>query len=80
MKLHELNAIMNAYDNTVAYGSECNAWQDFVADCFDMLGTAPFSDANRNDPVPDEMEEYWTDVADGCSDDYDAHTGTRIDR
>ena len=38
-------AEMRDYNRRVAPGSECAAWQDFVADCFRRYDVAPWEDA-----------------------------------
>jgi hypothetical protein len=50
---------------------ECNAWQDFVAECQTRFKTqSALSAADRI--VPDSIWEYWTAVASGASNDYHA--------
>lgn len=78
MKLYELNETMKAYNSEVAYGSECNAWSDFVADSHDRLGMAPWDDRAEETAVPEDMAEYWVDVTNNASSDYD-DSGSRID-
>lgn len=62
MKLSELNELMADYNGQVAYGSECMAWADFVADCYERLGLAPWNARAINTDVPQDMAEYWIDV------------------
>lgn len=69
---------MKRYNNTVAFGSECNAWQDFVADCFSQLGFAPWADEHWPNEMPEDFAAYWLDVSSSNSRDYDAETGARI--
>jgi hypothetical protein len=40
-----LAAEIRDYNRRVAPGSECAAWQDFVADCFMRYDVAPWEDA-----------------------------------
>ncbi len=79
--LYDLYVAMETYNNRVAYGSECHAWQDFVNDAYQIIGMAPWDDRNA-DPetsVPDNFLRFWGDVADGrdCST-YDCDTGMRV--
>uniref|UniRef100_A0A6M3KZ10 Uncharacterized protein n=1 Tax=viral metagenome TaxID=1070528 RepID=A0A6M3KZ10_9ZZZZ len=76
--LHELHRMMREYNGRVAYGSECQAWGDFVASCYDEIGMAPWDDRGDTTDVPTEMVAYWTDVANGENSDYDLDGG-RID-
>jgi hypothetical protein len=78
MKLYELNEKMKAYNSNAAYGSECAAWGDFVADSYDRLGMAPWDDRAEETEVPEDMAEYWIDVTNNANDDYD-NNGSRID-
>lgn len=71
--LIDLHQAMHKYSQAVMYGSECNAWQDFVRNCYEQLGHAPWRDDGGL--VPQEFGEYWSAVANGASPDYDADTG-----
>ena len=52
-------AEMRDYNRLVAPGSECAAWQDFVADCFRRYDVAPWEDAAEEiEPVQDGVN-YW---------------------
>lgn len=80
--LYDCYVAMKAYNSRVAYGSECQAWQEFVADTYRVIGMAPWDDRNA-DPetaVPRNFLRFWGDVAEGkdCST-YDWDTGARID-
>ena len=77
--LETIHKTMKRYNNAAAYGSECNAWQDFVADCYDRFGFAPWADAHWDDVMPEDFSAYWTSVAAGECPDYDADTGRRLD-
>ena len=79
MTLEQVHDAMKRYNGAVAYGSECNAWQDFVADCYDRLGHAPWADAHWSKPVPTDFAEYWQEVAGGQSDAYVATNGARVE-
>jgi hypothetical protein len=70
---------MHRYSSQVAYGSECSAWQDFVADCYKVLGFAPWDDAHWGDAVEIGFANYWLCVARGESTDYDPDTGAKLD-
>ena len=73
--LEYLTERMREYNRQVAPGSECSAWQDYLADCVAIHKELPWD-------VPDldasTMADYWIDVANGVSDDYDADTGALI--
>ena len=73
MYLSELNELMEVYNGKVAYGSECRAWGDFVADCHKRMGMAPWDDRAVDTEVPEDMVNYWTDVATDYNGDYDEH-------
>ena len=66
---------MFAYNQSVAYGSECNAWQGFVED---MHSNGYDHNENPEQPVSDEFAEYWQAVANGESSDFDAETGNYL--
>lgn len=73
--LKQIHDAMWRYNQAVAYGSECNAWADFVADCYTQLGVAPWTESDG--AAPSDFVEYWQAVADGKSDDYTVGTGDR---
>lgn len=87
-KFAEITAAMHRYNNSVAYGSECNAWQDYVEDCYQATGRAPwaewqdaegeFSTVAEMD-ASDEFAAYWLAVATGESSDYVADSGARVE-
>lgn len=79
MKLEDIYIAMNRYNGHVAYGSECNAWHDFVEDCYKTLGHAPWNDEHWNDEVSECFGPYWLEVANGESPYYDSETGVRRD-
>ncbi len=79
MTIKQIHDAMHAYNQSVAYGSECNAWQDFVADCHDRVGFGPWSDSASETDAPDDFAEYWLDVANGNSSDFIAETGSRVE-
>ena len=70
---------VRGYNRVVAYGSECNAWQDFVADCYKQYGIAPWDDAAADTKVSDDFADYWIGVASGNSNDYAENGGRRHD-
>lgn len=70
--VHDEMLRFNAY---AAPGSECNAWQDFVADSFKEYGVGPWSDAAHDIEVSRAFAVYWTDVALGVAGPYDENGG-----
>lgn len=76
--LHEIHDLMAAYNGQVAYGSECNAWGDFVENSYAEYKVGPWSDASHDMQVSEEFAEFWSAVAKGESDQYAADTGDRI--
>lgn len=87
-KLAEITAAMHNYNNTVAYGSECSAWQDFVEDCHAAVGRAPWAEWQDDDgefhaaadlDVSDDFAAYWLAVANGSSADYESESGSKVD-
>lgn len=77
MKLETIYTGMKRFNASAASGSECNAWQDFVADCFQRFNFAPWADAHWDDEMPTDFAQYWTKVACGDCEDYNAETGAR---
>ncbi len=72
-------AEMQDYNRRVARGSECAAWQDFVADCFTRYDVAPWEDAAEEiEPVQDGVN-YWLRIASGENYEYNAETGARLE-
>lgn len=78
MTYEDITAAVKAYNASVAYGSECNAWQDYVADVFQRTGDTPWSEEISEDEADDDFAAYWLAVASGESDDYDAETGAHL--
>lgn len=76
LTLADVHAEMKRYNRSVAPGSECNAWQDFVADSYATHKCAPWVDA-ADDVMPEfTWIAFWVDVARGnMSSRYDAETG-----
>ena len=74
MTLTDLHDAMWRYNQSVAYAGECNAWQEFVAASYRELGRAPWDD-NHDGDVPGDFAEYWSEVAKGASEQFDANTG-----
>jgi hypothetical protein len=68
---------MKLYNRFAAPGSECNAWQDFHADCHARFGFGPDDDAARCLIAPEDFVEYWLAVVNDKSDDYEPETGAR---
>lgn len=83
-KLQTITAAMQSYNRSVAYGSECNAWQDFHADCHAQLGHGPTDEWFADDDfhaagdldVSDDFAAYWLAVAEGRSEAYNPETGS----
>ena len=71
MTLEELHAAMHRYNRFAAPGSECAAWQDFVAATYERLGHAPWADKFWDEGVPEDFAVYWTAVSTGRSGAYD---------
>jgi hypothetical protein len=78
MTLQQTYDAMHSFNRSAAPGSECSAWQDFVADCHSRLGYAPWADEHWDDEVPADFADYWSDVAAGRSGDYDPENGARL--
>lgn len=76
--LKQMHDAMFSHNQHVAYGSECNAWQDFVNDSYTSLGKAPWADEIGDIEVTDEFANYWSAVAAGSSANYNAETGARV--
>ncbi|WP_026606529.1 hypothetical protein [Methylocapsa acidiphila] len=77
MTLKKLIQEMHAYNRTVAQASECDAWQDFVADCFSRYEVGPWDDVAQDVQAVEGFVDYWLDVPKGANYDYDARTGAR---
>ena len=77
MTLDELIQEMRAYNRTVAQDSECDAWQDFVVECFSRYEVGPWDDAVPEVQAAQGFVDYWLDVPKGANYDYDAGTGAR---
>ena len=75
MTAGDLTDRMREYNRTVAPGSECAAWQDYVEDYISEHDETPWSDPDRE--VDRLFADYWVDVANGCSDEYHKETGGR---
>jgi hypothetical protein len=76
--LKTINDEMWSYNQAIAYGSECNAWGDFVADSFDQCGVAPWADETGTIETSPDFAQFWLAVAAGQSPDYAPDTGDRI--
>ena len=87
--LTEISDLMAEYNRDVAPGSECSAWQDYVADCWSELGCGPGGHGPASGDgtatayldggvyPPETFREYWLAVAAGKSTDYNGDTGDR---
>ncbi len=73
MKLQQIQEEMSRYNGEVAYGSECNAWQDFVEDTFQNYKTTPWHDTAKEIECSKEFGDYWIGVTNGKGDDYDSN-------
>ncbi len=73
MNLQQIHDEMSRYNGEAAYGSECNAWQDFVEDAFQNYKTTPWNDTAEDINCDKEFADYWMDVANGKSSDYDSN-------
>jgi hypothetical protein len=71
-------AEMRDYNSRVAPGSECAAWQDFVADCFMRYDVAPWEEAAEEIEPVQEGVNYWLRIASGENYEYHAATGARL--
>jgi len=78
MKLSEIHDKMHDYNNKVAYGSECNAWGDFVNDSYEQYGVGPWDDRADQIIVSRRFADYWLDVSRMGNADYDK-MGNRLD-
>ncbi len=85
-KIADITDAMMRYNGSVAYGSECNAWQDYVDDCRRVSGKMPWDEwqnadgefvANGDTDAPDDFAVYWLAVADGKSTDYTPESGSK---
>jgi hypothetical protein len=65
--VEDVDAAMRDYNRERAPGSECNAWQDYVADLAKL-------DSDDAQAITD-FADYWLLVADGECADYDLETG-----
>jgi hypothetical protein len=70
---------MRDYNRRVAPGSECAAWQDFVADCFMRYDVAPWEDAAEEIEPVQEGVDYWIRIASGENCEYHSATGARLE-
>ena len=61
MTHEQLLKAMREYNQSVAPGSECVAWQDYVEDCNLQYGDAPWRLTGEIDDAG--FAEYWHDVA-----------------
>jgi hypothetical protein len=75
MTLEEITDQMHHYNNSVAYGSESEAWVDYVEDCYASTGFYPWEEPELT-PI-DEFVAYWIEVASGESSDY-TDSGERV--
>jgi hypothetical protein len=79
MTLKIVTAEMRDYNRRVAPGSECAAWQDFVADCFMRYDVAPWEDAAEDIEPVQEGVDYLHRIASGENYEDHAATGARLE-
>ena len=77
MTLNKLIQEMRAYNRTVAQDRECDAWQDFVVECFSRYEVGPWEGLAQDVPAVEGFVDYWLNVPKGANYDYDAGTGAR---
>jgi len=75
MKLAQIVKKMDEYNQSVAYGSECDAWVNFADDAYNRYDTAPWEDRAQDIEADPEFVEYWLAVINGTNDDYNADGG-----
>lgn len=75
MTLQDLTDFMRRYNRFAAPGSECNAWQDYVQDCYTIYLVPPWHEEELE--VSEPFAEHWLRVAAGQHEDYDPETGAR---
>jgi hypothetical protein len=68
--LAEINKWMQELNGEYAYGSECNAWQDFVECAYNDYKIAPWDDRASEIEVEEDFANYWIDVSVNESSDY----------
>ncbi len=76
--LADLTVKMREYNRSAAPGSECNAWQDYIADAVELCGCAPWDCDYEDANVPRDFGWYWLSVAEGKSGEYEAATGAHV--
>jgi hypothetical protein len=69
-----LTHAMESYNNAVAPGRECLAWQKFIEECRCDLHRLPWGD-DADNFVPEGFAQYCSLVATGESRDFDAKCG-----
>lgn len=75
MTYEDLTAIMRSYNQSVAPGSESEAWSAYVRDIELAVGYPPWSDNLLEETVPDSTRQYWLSTAGGSNPDFDSATG-----
>ena len=76
--LSEITEEMETFNSSVAPGSECNAWADYVGDACERLGMEPWDGRAEWTAVPEDFAEYWLAAAECSNIDYDKDGG-RLD-
>ncbi|WOJ89840.1 hypothetical protein RZS28_00555 [Methylocapsa polymorpha] len=79
MTLHKLIQEMHSYNRTVAQDGECDAWQDFMVECFSRYEVGPWDEVAEDVQAAEGFADYWLDVPKGTSYDYSAGTGARLE-
>ena len=77
LTLQQVDAEMRAFNERVAAGSTCQAWEDFVAETTEMRAEASLS--NMPLTIGEDWASYWLQVAKGQNLHYDAITGDRLE-
>lgn len=60
-----VDAAMRAFNREAAPGSECQEWQDYVADCDRRYGAPPWKLIERRVVVDPDFISYWMTIAVG---------------
>lgn len=89
--LRDITDLMREYNDAVeTKRGECDAWRDYVEDCWATLACGPDGHGAPSDDgtatkwqddgvlLPFTFADYWFDVAQGRSDDYSPETGERV--
>jgi hypothetical protein len=61
--LSTVSRLMKEFNASVAPGSECAAWGDFVNDCKEHYGVMPWSDEAEEIEPSQNFVEFWLAVS-----------------